>query len=478
MILNNPFFKKLLDDKEPYYSELRNIAVPLPDTFYNNCKEVIKQLADISEETRGLLNEYVLWVVDLYSTLLLPFIGLTTRIFIERPEAFLEGNSNKTLQDVAFTYSDLFDFLKQFPFKSAEKLILKISPNSSITSKLISSFRNDDKDTFCATLYDTKEDYSNYLLQIYDLSLFYDIVNSGYQTIKTAIESDKDIVPENNVNPLSFALSAARSVAETPLSEEEEALLVHRLEVYKSCAELLDDADTFIGGIINKVKEDGLDDFYDSILFVNIAFTCISCLLYSKLKDGMTIEERAIYENLFKQQSADKMDYLNDMIHRVTDELSQENENMDGEIDETDAQIFLPENFFNRECRTTRNDSVGIIDDKYREKGVSAYCALINFLADEKYIDDDIETKRNFAFKLSGYYRKYDKGIIHWYGDTNILSVLIQKLCNSYDKWDRAKKMFTLDTTLYNSSSLRKKRPADMDFAKLFYELYGIDLYK
>lgn len=476
MIFNNPFFKNLLDTKEPYYKELRKIATPLSDSYYKDCEKAINKRAGIPEDTLAFLNEDVLSIINLCSSMLLPFIGLTTRIFIERPEGFMEGQSNKVLRNVAFTYSDLFDALKGLPTKSAEIVILKISSDSSITSKLVSAFRGDDRETFCDTLYSTKEDYSNYLYRVFDLTFFYDIVNSAYQAIKDAVD-DNASKPESENNVISMMTNVIHTVSDTPVDDEEERQLTHRVEVLISLVNSLDDEDTFIDGIIKNAEIEGVEEL-SSIVWWGVQFYMfISCGLYSELREGMTKEERDIYEDFFMFQPSNYVELFNETLQSVQADV-EETEIEDEEEPDSDDPVFLPENFFNRECRTTGNDSVGVIDDKYREKGVSAYCALINFLADEKYIDGDIETKRNFAFKLSGYYRKYDKGIIHWYGDTNILSVLIQKICNSYDKWDRAKKMFTLDTTLYNSSTLRKKRPADMDFAKLFYELYGIDLYK
>lgn len=487
MIFNNPFFKSLLDTKEPYYKELRNIAVPLSDYFYKKCEKAIKGRTDISEETRDFLNEFVLSMIDFCSSCLLPFIGLTTRIFVNRPENCLEENNKKVLKNVAFTYSDLYDTLKGFPQTSAELLILKICSDSSITSRLVSSFRNDEKNAFCETIYSTNEDYSNYLYQIYNLGMLYTPVNSVFQIINAAIDNDseielqnivKEIMPQGNVNPITIAANAAQTTSETPISEEEERWFTHRLQVLISCIDKLDDEHTFINDIINQINAEGQESFSDSIWWGVEFFTFFSCALYSRLRERMPKEERDIYEDLFKLQPSNYMDYINDMIRRVNEDPQQEGSSIDDKVSDIYNEVFLPSNFFNRENRTSNKDSVGIIDGKYIEKGVGAYCSLINFIAAEGFIDDTPKSKRNFAFKLSGYYREYDQGVIHWQGDTNILSVLIQKLCYAGDKWDRAKRMFECDSNLFNSSTLRKKIATDKDFADLFQQLYDIDLYK
>jgi hypothetical protein len=477
MILNNPFFRKLLDTKEPYYKELRNIATPFSDSYYKDCEKAINKRADIPEKTLVFLNEDMLPIINFCSSMLLPFIGLTSRIFIEHPEAFMEGQSNKTLKKVAFTYSDLFNALKELPTESAEIVILKISSDSSVTSKLVSAYRNDDSETFCDTLYSTKADYSNYLYRVFHLSFFYDLVNSGYQVIKGAIE-DNISLPEDEINGISIMTNVIHTVSDTPLDDEEERQLTHRTEVLFSLVTSLDNEDTFIDDIIKNAEIEGVEELSTIVWWGVKTFTFISCGLYSVLREGMTKVEHDIYEDFFMLQPSNYLEYFDEILQSVQEDVVQTGVDDNEEKTDSDEPVFLPYNFFNCEYRTTDKDSVGIIEDKYLSKGVSAYCTMINFLADGKYIDADIETKRNFAFKLSGYHKEYDKGEIHWNGDTNILSVIIQKICNSYDKWDRAKRMFKLDTTLYNSSTLRRKIASDKDFAQLSSQVYEVDLYK
>ena len=142
------------------------------------------------------------------------------------------------------------------------------------------------------------------------------------------------------------------------------------------------------------------------------------------------------------------------------------------------TEHFLPDDFFEKGNRSKKEELfVGRIEKKYEEKGITTFCSLINFLASEGYINNTDENKKNFAFKLSGYYDEYNQDKIKWYGETNILSVLIQKICYSSKKWERAKVMFEFEQKLYNSSALRKNKTADKDFANLFMQLYDEDLY-
>ena len=148
---------------------------------------------------------------------------------------------------------------------------------------------------------------------------------------------------------------------------------------------------------------------------------------------------------------------------------------------EPNTDIFLPNDFFYIQNRNS-DKSIGILKIGYTEcnEAVNRFCELINHLAKHGFIGDNQETKRNFAYKLSGYYIKYNTTPVEWHGETNILSVLISRMVESGQKWQNAKEAFVFDkdVRLYNSSSLRKNNSYDMKFAELFKRLYEIDLYK
>jgi hypothetical protein len=148
---------------------------------------------------------------------------------------------------------------------------------------------------------------------------------------------------------------------------------------------------------------------------------------------------------------------------------------------EANTYIFLPNDFFYIQNRNS-DKSIGILKIGYTEcnEAVNRFCELINHLAKHGFIGDNQETKRNFAYKLSGYYIKYNTTPVEWHGETNILSVLISRMVESGQKWQNAKEAFVFDkdVRLYNSSSLRKNNSYDMKFAELFKRLYEIDLYK
>ena len=160
----------------------------------------------------------------------------------------------------------------------------------------------------------------------------------------------------------------------------------------------------------------------------------------------------------------------------------------DGSIDNTEPKaanlsehdVFLPADFFKIQNRSKSEKALGVIANKYTDKienAVPKFCELINFLAERKYIKNDLVVKKDFASKMTGYYTKFNQlEKIDWFGDTNVLSVLIQNLPSSKNKWERAKKLFNLENKLYNSSTLRKNNPDDQDFADKFEEIYGVNL--
>ena len=160
----------------------------------------------------------------------------------------------------------------------------------------------------------------------------------------------------------------------------------------------------------------------------------------------------------------------------------------DGSIDNTEPKaanlsehdVFLPADFFKIQNRRRFEKAIGVIANKYTDKienAVPKFCELINFLAERKYIKNDLVVKKDFASKITGYYPEFNQlEKIDWFGDTNVLSVLIQNLPSSENKWERAKKLFNLENKLYNSSTLRKNNPDDQDFADKFEEIYGVNL--
>ena len=146
----------------------------------------------------------------------------------------------------------------------------------------------------------------------------------------------------------------------------------------------------------------------------------------------------------------------------------------------SEHDVFLPADFFKIQNRRGLKKAIGVIANKYTDKienAVPKFCELINFLAERKYIKNDLVVKKDFASKMTGYYPEFNQlEKIDWFGDTNVLSVLIQNLPSSENKWERAKKLFNLENKLYNSSTLRKNNPDDQDFADKFEEIYGVNL--
>ena len=148
---------------------------------------------------------------------------------------------------------------------------------------------------------------------------------------------------------------------------------------------------------------------------------------------------------------------------------------------EPNKEVFLPNDFFYIQNRKSEK-SIGILNVKFIEckEPIKKYCELINHLAKYGYIGDNQDVKRNFAYKLSGYYIEYNADSIEWHGETNILSVLISRMVEHGQKWQNAKTAFVFDkdVRLYNCSCLRNSNSYDLQFAELFKRLYSIDLYK
>lgn len=83
--------------------------------------------------------------------------------------------------------------------------------------------------------------------------------------------------------------------------------------------------------------------------------------------------------------------------------------------DASDSCFSLPNNLFEMPSVNNDDEYIGIINEEYRNP--KAIANLINYLAETYKIDNDIATKKSFAFRLTGRLRPKDDEfvrVIHW----------------------------------------------------------------
>lgn len=109
-------------------------------------------------------------------------------------------------------------------------------------------------------------------------------------------------------------------------------------------------------------------------------------------------------------------------------------------------QFELPEDYFKGKYLYDSN-SIGEMDKKYRDPNKLA--KLINYFAEKGYIDNDINTKRTLAFRLTGM-NKPDYLIekIIWHDKPNPLCYCVKVFTDNYDKFKMMEHLFYFEAGL------------------------------
>jgi len=461
MIIDNIFYKKIEAYNDSYYENLLAVSSQQANLRILQWDNLIDKKTAIPTNLWKSLTSRTKKILDLYTTTLVPVAKVINRIIMERPEVFYKTYfSYNGKINYPFSYEDLYHTLMKIPYDSAEMLLMKLSSNIAIQSKLISSFRKSDINSFCNILYDSKEDYTSQCYSILGVECEYKLAKIITYYFYTYVENKyKSEIEELSYKTYLFTIHLDHYIQALFKKSKDDGDNAKRMLLKI----ILENEDEFVQDISSMIEEGNNEDYIvKNIQNAILLFGIMIMSKYSEIHGELTDRELVIINNLFRGSTQQAIIKL--LLEFTT--------NKEIDIEE----VFLPDDFFNNEHRTKSNDSIGFINDRIKDKGVKAYCKLINYLACEKYIDDSIEVRKNFAFKFSGYYVENDKGILEWKKDTNILSVLIQRICDSNNKWDRAKVMIKAKDKIYNSSILRKKNPEDRDFAIFFYQLYNIKL--
>ena len=119
--------------------------------------------------------------------------------------------------------------------------------------------------------------------------------------------------------------------------------------------------------------------------------------------------------------------------------------------DASNDYFSLPDNLFEMPSANNDDEYIGIIKKEYRNP--KAIAELINYLAGTGRIDNDIATKRSFAFRLTGRCRPIDGSLvkrIHWKKeDTQKLFYICNRLFVSgtkrHGKYEKMKTFFVAE---------------------------------
>ena len=146
-------------------------------------------------------------------------------------------------------------------------------------------------------------------------------------------------------------------------------------------------------------------------------------------------------------------------------------------VDEEQESFQLADDFFDikNKDKEANKDEYYKISDRYRQEGWERIMQeLIDWLAQEGYIDEDKAVKEQFAYRMTGYCRPKQLCQIEWHGrneKSHELIYLIKHLPMRAD-YKKMKVIFTGPEWVEKSDSSYAEL-ADADFKRKLDELYG-----
>lgn len=159
------------------------------------------------------------------------------------------------------------------------------------------------------------------------------------------------------------------------------------------------------------------------------------------------------------------------------DEGTAEETEMASTVEEEQESFQLAKDFFDikNKDKEANKDEYYKISDRYRQEGWERIMQeLIDWLANEGYIDEDKEVKEQFAYRMTGYCRPKHLSQIEWHGrneKSHELIYLIKHLPMRAD-YKKMKAIFTGPEWVEKSDSSYAEL-ADADFKRKLDELYG-----
>lgn len=425
-------FQVVLQDKDNHYRSLHDIfrknEVVLPKEFKSGLKQIYKDVKQISV------------MVGIY----LPMIHVVAFIFNKK---YLNiEDFGVILFRGRMEVSKLYDILKEMPEDKSFSLLKLIPCSSFIYDSLINFFRNNDKVKFVDTIHSAKININKissacYLYEVYIHITQFDLYMCQIYSLNTAgritLDSVCDIV-----------------------SDELEKLTVDPAGRGKKEEELIANTIDHTGNIVFPFQE-----MYKDILDIlnKWHLTSKELLIINKIIENplYTDARNAIFDEQNQaSQAIEKKEVMNENI---------------------DYKNFkLPDDYF--KLSSNGNDNNSYIKNKRNFKAsnrsVKTFTDFVNYIAEQGYIDSDLNTLGRFAFHLTGIRYPEDLELeekVTWKGDIKALFYIIKKLCFVTHKYPSLKDFFISDHEDFkkaSSASSYAERLENKDLKRKMYELY------
>ena len=463
----------MIQDYNSYFEGLKGCVNLFPLSVVDDFQAAVDEYDGLDDEIRdyllGTLSEEMKYMI----TTFYPIQLLTSKILTARPDELFDYLKPEANTSAIYTYEDAYDLLKDFPDESAKSILNKFVVNSSVKSRIIRAFQKSDKELFAEELEKTNEDYTDKLNSLYLLHFIFRHLILFLDYFKSFINDTE--LEDEKYKPISEMTNSVWDIPKK-LGTKPDWTIEDSGNQIKLFSELLtvESWQELISNVEEKAKELGIYKFDLELGWVIYENSLIYYSIYLNIASCLYPEEKALYERIFAASS--NVEYLEKIKKHFEEETKTELE----EVEQVPSNFeFLPKEFYDGRYKKQNDyNCIGIIRQRIADSGIDSLTRIINFLADNGHIDNNDDAKRNWAYRLTGYHSEYALDGTHWYGETNLLACIISNFYESGNKWQRAEKLISLDGKMYRASTIRKTNEQDIQFAKLFLEIYGIDLLK
>lgn len=292
------------------------------------------------------------------------------------------------------TVGEIYDILKKIPEKVALTLLKNLHCSTYIFDCLIDNFKQDRRTKFIDTVHSSHINISLISATCYQYQLFPDLLYIMVLVTNDLYQNKFDLKHSKTLDRITSCMEILHNLGAI------DSNLENNIEKTKD--------------VINIYEDDDPEVIYQSIELsceanMNILKEAYKiCITYMEL-DEFTPKEKVILNRILKNPRY--LDFYNELL----DELKHEKTLIDSELvlqmasEGSNGEAFtLPGDYF--ESESNMNDRLCTADVKtvIKQQGVDVFKEFINYIANEGYIENNAQTKRSFAYRLTGRCRPDD----------------------------------------------------------------------
>lgn len=336
-----------------------NIPNPTRDEYYNRLLSILKEKTDESVSTKDRLQTAVQYVFRKTKNTLYDSYILSVCMFIVKnnhlPMASIDSlNKIPFIPDMKITVEQLYETLKIMRNESqALGLIKLISCPNAIWDILIESFKMNRKKKFIQTIYDNDCDLTSIQKVCYVNQKLEHLLFLYQQKIKLS----SDILP-----------------MEDP-PQEEKATHIIQYEIQK----------------------------YENTVLEPLLYALFGVNLKSVDPEKKEYKAYNMYLILRNHLSNDELEYT--QVEKICSQFLQRKETViisPQPSSGMDIPFQLPDDYFELDLYSDHDAYFCKLKEYVKTGGGAKFMEFINWLAEDKYIEDTSETKSTFAFRLTG----------------------------------------------------------------------------